>query len=140
MTICAQTSSGEVFEPWCPLKRDSFHSVLRQVGDDCQKWEQYAHVLLIRDAITATLITPRRRAIHSNSDCREPTERDHSHWGVERNSRLWRTALQGGSKDSTQRPPTRICVLAMQSHSGLKHLFRSQAPPQAVERPAPERL
>jgi hypothetical protein len=38
MTICAQTSLGEVFEAWSPLERDSFHSVLRPVAANCQKW------------------------------------------------------------------------------------------------------
>jgi hypothetical protein len=82
MTICAQTSLGEVFEAWSPLERDSFHSVLRPVAANCQKWEQRAHVLLVRDAMTATLITPRRRAIQPNSDRREPAERDRSHWAA----------------------------------------------------------
>src|SRR5687768_9965615 len=58
MAIRAQTSSGEVLEPWSPPERDS-SQVLRPIAATCQKWKQHAHVLPIRDAARPTPITPR---------------------------------------------------------------------------------
>ena len=57
MASCAQTSSGEVLEPWSPPETRLL-STFKTNAAACQKWKQHAHVLPIRDAARPIPITP----------------------------------------------------------------------------------